>query len=174
MLIWSIMDRRNFLKSIGATALLPAISTPATMLAQGVPAAAATPAFTAHTYEWAKMIVRAHNKCNLGLLQRSLQVDPIAAAALKDSLIKNGIVTAQANAYGIHTATKPLYEGAFMNVSETVEQASEIAEKVSEFIEPEGSDEGGNPEKCDHEINEFEDDPESDSDSKLSEISPDA
>ncbi len=129
------MDRRNFLKSVGATALLPAIPVPAGVLAQAAPAATAAPAFTAHTYQWAEMIVRAHNKCNLGLLQRSLRIDATAAAALKESLIKNGIVAAQANAYGIHTATKPLYEGAFMSVSDTVEKASELAEKVSDFIE---------------------------------------
>ncbi|MDJ0612215.1 MAG: hypothetical protein QNJ29_00960 [Rhizobiaceae bacterium] len=135
------MDRRHFLKSIGATALIPAIPAPAGALAQSAPVAVA-PAFSAHTYQWAEMIVRAHNKCNLGLLQRSLRIDATAATALKETLIKNGIVAAQANAYGIHTATKPLYEGAFMSVSDVVEKTTDVAEKISELLEPEdqGSD----------------------------------
>lgn len=97
--------------------------------------------FTNHTYQWAEMIVRAHNKCNLGLLQRSLRIDASAAEALRQSLIRNGIVTAQANAYGIHTATKPLYEGAFMNVSEAGKQLAETVEKVTDLLEtPEGDE----------------------------------
>ena len=166
MLIWSIMDRRNFLKSIGATALLPAIPLPAGALASTAPAAAAAPAITAHTYQWAEMIVRAHNKCNLGLLQRSLRIDASAATALKESLIKNGVVTAQANAYGIHTATKPLYEGAFMSVSDTVEKASEIAEKVSDFMDPEDTEAQQQAEENDSEINMLDAEPDSVSDAE--------
>lgn len=128
------MDRRKFLKSVGATALLPAIPAPAVAMTPVASATVAAP-FSAHTYQWAEMIVRAHNKCNLGLLQRSLRIDAGAASALKESLIKNGIISAQANAYGIHTATKPLYEGAFMSVSDTVEKAKNVAEQVSEYLE---------------------------------------
>lgn len=129
------MNRRNFLKSIGATALLPAIPMPAMATAAQAPVAASAAAFSQHTYQWAEMIVRAHNKCNLGLLQRSLQLDATAASALKQALIKNGIVTAQANAYGIHTATKPLYEGAFMSVSETTEKVIEAVDEVSDVLD---------------------------------------
>jgi len=128
MLIWSIMDRRSFLKSIGAAGLLPVLPIPSFTAA----APAAVPAVSAHTYQWAEMIVRAHNKCNLGLLQRSLHISEAAASHLKSQLIKNGVVSAQANAYGIHTATKPLYEGAFMNVSDA---ATRTAEAVKEFAD---------------------------------------
>ncbi|MEM7290429.1 MAG: hypothetical protein AAF412_08710 [Pseudomonadota bacterium] len=120
------MNRRRFLQSIGASALLPALPLPASILASPSAAAVSVPAFSDHTYQWAEMIVRAHNKCNLGLLQRSLRIDASAALALKDSLIKNGIVSAKANAYGIHTATKPLYEGAFISVSETLEKVKAV------------------------------------------------
>ncbi|MEM7068036.1 MAG: hypothetical protein AAF478_04055 [Pseudomonadota bacterium] len=123
------MDRRSFIKSIGAAALLPVLPGPSIALA-----AAPAPAVSAHTYQWAEMIVRAHNKCNLGLLQRSLKINEAAASVLKSQLIENGVVTAQANAYGIHTATKPLYEGAFMNVSETVKEAAETVSKVTEKL----------------------------------------
>lgn len=125
------MKRRNFLKSIGASALLPIMPTlPSAAIV--TPVTAAAPAFSNHTYQWAEMIVRAHNKCNLGLLQRSLHIDASAASALKSKLIENGVVNAQANAYGIHKATKPLYEEAFMKVSDTAEKA---IEKVTELIE---------------------------------------
>ena len=120
---------------MGATAVLPSLPLPATALATPATTAAAAPAFTAHTYQWAEMIVRAHNSCNIGLLQRSLLVDAAAASALKDSLITNGIVYPQANAYGIHKAVKPLYDGAFVSVSETSAKVQEVAEKVGEFIE---------------------------------------
>jgi len=166
MLISSIMDRRNFLKSIGATALLPAIPIPAGALASTAAAAAPAPAITAHTYQWAEMIVRAHNKCNLGLLQRSLRIDASAATALKESLIKNGVVTAQANAYGIHTATKPLYEGAFMSVSDSVEKASKIAEKVSDFMDPEDTEAQQHAEENHPEINILDAEPDSVSDAE--------
>lgn len=126
------MDRRNFLKSIGAAALLPALPiAPASLLKPAV-ASTAAPAFTANTYKWAEMIVRAHNKCNLGLLQRSLRIDAAAATALKESLISNGVVSAQANTYGIHSATKPLYEGAFMNVSETINKVAKLPDMVEQ------------------------------------------
>lgn len=106
--------------------MLPALPVAPASLLTPAAATSAAPAFSAHTYKWAEMIVRAHNKCNLGLLQRSLRIDAAAATALKESLIKNGIVSAQANAYGIHSATKPLYEGAFMNVSETIDKVAKL------------------------------------------------
>ena len=126
------MERRQFIKSLGAAAILPAMPLPS--ITPPVPAAAAT--FSAHTYQWAEMIVRAHNKCNLGLLQRSLQINEITASALKKQLIENGIVSAQANAYGIHTATRPLYEGAFMNVSEAANSTGNLIAEASEQAKP--------------------------------------
>ncbi len=122
------MDRRSFIKSIGAASLLPTL--PASSL--GIVEASAVHSVSPHTYQWAEMIVRAHNKCNLGLLQRSLQISESAASVLKSRLIENGVVHAHANAYGIHTATKPLYEGAFMNVSDA---ASRVVNNAAEFLE---------------------------------------
>ncbi len=144
------MDRRNFLKSIGASALLPAIPVPSFAIPAAIPATipAAVPAFSSHTYQWAEMIVRAHNKCNLGLLQRSLHVNGSVAEALKSSLIKNGVVQSQANAYGIHKATKPLYENAFMKVSDTAEK---IMDTVSDHFERDEPPEASGDE-VDHEI----------------------
>lgn len=103
------MKRRTFLQSIGAFGLTPMMPAP---ILNAVPAANA--AVAKDTYMWAETIVRAHNKCNLGMLQRLLQIDNATASALKAQLLENGVISAQANAYGMHTAVKPLYEGAFL------------------------------------------------------------
>ncbi|MEM8650924.1 MAG: hypothetical protein AAGF54_10370 [Pseudomonadota bacterium] len=153
------MDRRNFLKSIGAASLLPVIPMPAISAASPAAAIATAPVFTSHTYQWAEMIVRAHNKCNLGLLQRSLQVDVTVAEALKKELIKNGIVAAKANAYGLHKATKPLYEGSFLKPSEPLETAKDI---IEDFITPDDElDQAGLDEEKDNDHNDMELDSES-------------
>lgn len=138
------MNRRSFLKSIGAFSIFPALPAPTVAVAPTLSSAAPVQVFTEHTYQWAEMIVRAHNKCNLGLLQRSLRVDANVAEALRNSLIKNGIVTAQANAYGIHTATKPLYEGAFMNVSDISETSAKLVKKADQIVEKLTNDEEQN------------------------------
>lgn len=162
MLILSIMNRRSFLKSIGAAGLLPALPIPSFAAAATT---ATAPVVSAHTYQWAEMIVRAHNKCNLGMLQRLLQLDSTTAAVVKNKLLENGIISAQANAYGMHTAVKPLYESAFMNVSDT---AKSTVERVANLADEE-SEESAEPEKNESEINtleevdesEFESDPSS-------------
>ena len=155
------MDRRNFLKSIGAASLLPVIPMPAISAASPAAAVVTAPAFTSHTYQWAEMIVRAHNKCNLGLLQRSLQVDVTVAEALKKELIKNGIVAAKANAYGLHKATKPLYEGSFLKPSEPLETAKDL---IEDFITPdEEVDQVELDEEKDNDHNDMELDSESNS-----------
>lgn len=129
------MNRRKFLQSLGALGLLPSLPVPALALPAAPAGTAVAPPFTNHTYQWAEMIVRAHNKCNLGLLQRSLHVDETVARALKSSLIENGVVHAEANAYGIHKATKPLYEGAFANVHEPAKRAAEtVIEAVEDMV----------------------------------------
>ena len=125
------MDRRSFIKSIGAAGLLPALPIPSFAVAP----VAASPAVSAHTYQWAELIVRAHNKFSPGMLQRSLRIDSAAASVLKEQLIKNGVLSAQANAYGIHAATKPLYEGAFISVSETAEKLGQVTNKASEVLD---------------------------------------
>jgi hypothetical protein len=167
MLILDSMQRRDFLKSMGATALIPAIPLPAAALSTSVAPAVAAP-FTAHTYQWAEMIVRAHNSCNLGLLQRSLRIDAGAAASLKQALIKNGIVTANANAYGIHKAVKPLYEGAFVSTSDTISKVKDVAEKVSHHL---SKDEEAK-EEIDSDFSDLEEETESTSELKEDEASP--
>ncbi|MGI9351858.1 MAG: hypothetical protein ACR2O3_09870 [Rhizobiaceae bacterium] len=125
------MDRRSFLKSVGAAGLLPALPIPSF----AIPVPTAATAVSAHTYQWAEMIVRAHNKCNTGMLQRLLQVDTATASALKGQLLENGIINARANAYGIHTAVKPLYEGAFVSTHETHSAATKVVEKIAGKLE---------------------------------------
>ena len=125
------MNRRKFLQSIGAAALLPSLPVPTLALPQAAPVVVP---FTEHTYQWAEIIARAHNRCNIGLLQRSLQVSEGVAEALKSRLIENGIISAEANAYGIHKATKPLYEGAFTSVQEAPRNIADTVQEATEKI----------------------------------------
>lgn len=104
------MKRRIFLQSLGAAALTPAL--PVSALANLVPSAklAVDPA----TYKWAETIVRAHNQSSVGMLQRLLHLDAGAATAMQNELVRKGVLVSKANSFGIHTAVKPLYEGAFV------------------------------------------------------------
>lgn len=119
------MKRRSFLKSIGAFSLAPAMPVPSI----GVSSAASV-TVAKDTYQWAEMIVRAHNKCNLGMLQRLLQLDTATASALKSELLKNGVISAQANAYGMHAAIKPLYEGAFIRPTSEIKNAQRAMKSI--------------------------------------------
>lgn len=76
--------------------------------------------------------MRAHNKCSPGMLERLLKVDAATASALKAQLLEKGVISAHANAFGIHTASKPLYEGAFMRPSSQIKQG---LQKASELID---------------------------------------
>lgn len=80
---------------------------------------------------WAETIVRAHNKCNLGMLQRLLQIDNATASVLKTQLLENGVISAQVNAYGMHSAVKPLYEGAFIRPTSEIEKLKKAAKSFS-------------------------------------------
>lgn len=125
------MKRRSLLKSIGALGIAPLMpSLPASALASPIPAVSA--GVSSHTYKWAEMIVRAHNKCSPGMLERLLKVDAATASALKAQLLEKGVISAHANAFGIHTASKPLYEGAFMRPSSQIKQG---LQKASELID---------------------------------------
>lgn len=131
------MKRRSLLKSIGAMSVMPLMPTfPASALASATPAVAAS--VTPHTYQWAEMIVRAHKKCSPGMLERLLKVDAATASALKSKLLENGIINAQANSFGIHSAVKPLYEGAFVRPSSQLKNGIQKAnEKLDEMMEDE-------------------------------------
>ena len=131
------MNRRGFLKSLAASALAPALPIP--KLALGATPVSAAPVVPTATYNWAAMIVRAHNNCTLPMLQRHLQIDVAMAEALKSQLIKNGILNAQMNAYGMHTATKPLFDGAFLKpptpVNSVLDSVKKLADKTDEPAE---------------------------------------
>ncbi len=116
------MKRRNLLKSLGALGLMPMVPTlPASALAGSTPVAKAT--VSAHHYKWAEMIVRAHKKCSPGMLERLLKIDTATASALKSQLLEKGVISAQANSFGIHSAVKPLYEGAFVRPSSQISKS---------------------------------------------------
>lgn len=140
------MKRRNLLKSIaaiGLTPLMPPI--PASALASTAPAASAT--VSSHTYKWAEMIVRAHKKCSPGMLERLLKVDATTASALKSQLLEKGVISAQANSFGIHSAVKPLYEGAFMKPSSQLSNSLKKAkETIDKMMVEETSDNDSNEE----------------------------
>lgn len=132
----SFMKRRNLLKSIGAMSLVPLVpSLPASALANAAPRVA-TASISGHTYKWAEMIVRAHNKCSLGMLERLLKVDGATASALKSQLLEKGVISAQANSFGIHSAVKPLYEGAFVKPSSQISKGlKKVNEKLDELMD---------------------------------------
>jgi len=115
------MKRRSLLKSLGAVGLLPLVPTSTLGALTTVPAG---------TYKWAETIVRAHNSCNLAMLQRHLKLDLAMAKSVQAQLIRNGIISANANAYGIHAASNPLFRGAFLQSGKTLRETKELAHKV--------------------------------------------
>ncbi|MEM9732702.1 MAG: hypothetical protein AAF903_04340 [Pseudomonadota bacterium] len=127
------MNRRRFLQNLATLAAVPALPS-VTALAIS-PAVQVNPA----TYRWAETIVRAHNSCNVAMLQRHLRIDLAAAEALREQLMRNGVIAAQANSYGIHKAVKPLFDGAFpkpaISFDELAEKALEKMEVVIEETE---------------------------------------
>ncbi len=131
------MKRRNLLKSLGALGLMPMVPTlPASALAGSTPVAKAT--VSAHHYKWAEMIVRAHKKCSPGMLERLLKVDTATASALKSQLLEKGVISAQANSFGIHSAVKPLYEGAFVKPSSQITKGlKKVNNTLDKMIEDE-------------------------------------
>ena len=170
------MKRRSFLKSLAATALMPAIPFPA--LPSGA-ALASAPVVPVGTYKWAETIVRAHNNCNLAMLQRHLRIDAATASALQSQLVKNGIIGAQANAYGMHKAVKPLLDSAFLKPANPLPDVKEVLEKVIDnmgedeadevpeaetlepSVEPELEQEEGNASDCEPLLGQLEATPES-------------
>lgn len=132
------MKRRNLLKSIGALGLMPMVPSLPTSSLAGVAPSVATASVSGHTYKWAEMIVRAHNKCSPGMLERLLKVDTATASALKSQLLEKGVISAQANSFGIHSAVKPLYEGAFVKPSSQLSKGlKKVNEKIDEMMKEE-------------------------------------
>ena len=128
MLTLSIMKRRDLLKSIAAMGAMPML--PMSSLVPATAATTTTVSASAHTYKWAEMIVRAHRKCSLGMLERLLKVDTATASALKTQLLEKGVISAQANSFGIHSAVNPLYEGAFVRPSSQITKGLKKANEV--------------------------------------------
>ena len=98
---------------------------------------AAAPAVSAQAYKWAEVIVRAHKTSSLAMLQRHLRVDAAAANALQNQLIRNGVIGAQANAYGLYQSTNPLFDGAFPKSDKIVQKAVKLAQHNVEVQETE-------------------------------------
>ena len=125
------MKRRRFLQSFAALAASPFIpSMGAGALAVGK-TSAATPAVSAHAYQWAEVIVRAHKTSSLAMLQRHLRIDVAAAKAVQSQLIRNGVIGAQANAYGIYKATNPLFDGLIQSPTKVVETGKDLLKNVA-------------------------------------------
>ena len=137
------MKRRSFLKSLaalGASPLIPSLPG----LASVTPAAASLPA---GTLQWAETIARAHKSCSLAMLQRHLRLDAGTASLVKNQLIEKGIISANANAYGLHSAAKPLWDGAHIMPTNPTGSAGQWLEKSSRA--PTGSDSPVTPERAD-------------------------
>lgn len=132
------MKRRSLLKSLGALGVMPLVpSLPTSALASAAPTVA-NASVSSHTYKWAEMIVRAHNKCSPGMLERLLKVDGATASALKSQLLEKGVISANANSFGIHSAVKPLYEGAFVRPSSQISKGlKKVNEKIDEMMHEE-------------------------------------
>ncbi len=122
------MDRRKFLKTLGLAGLAPMLPSP---ILASVPNPAPAAIVPASTYKWAEVIVRAHNKCNLSMLERLLNLDPATAGALKTQLIENGVITATKSRYGIHSAVKPLYQEVFPRPQNPLDK---LGRKIEELV----------------------------------------
>ena len=116
--------------AVGAVPMMPSLAIDA-LVAGNV---AALSAVNMHTYKWAEVIVRAHKTSSLAMLQRHLKIDVAAAKALQNQLIRNGVIGAQANTYGLYQATTPLFDGAFPKPSNLLKSGRELLEKVSENV----------------------------------------
>lgn len=116
------MKRRDLLKSLGAIGSLPFLPSVPTLANAG-----SSLGITANTYKSAELIARAHSTCSLGMLKRLLKIDAASAELVKSQLIKNGVISAHANAYGLHTPLNPLYRGAFIKAPTKLLDAIETA-----------------------------------------------
>ncbi len=116
------MNRRSFLKSLGALGLAPALPVPV------LASAGQTVMFSASQYRWAETITRAQNRCSAAQLESALGLPRAAAEALKSKLVENGVVHGYADATGFHRAAKPLYENLLKGY---VEPARYVSQKIS-------------------------------------------
>ena len=123
---------KKLLQAIAATAFVPALPNITFAKTATVAGEAVNPA----TYKWAEMIVRAHNQSSVGMLQRLLHLDAGAASAMQSELVNRGVLVPIANEFGIHTAVKPLYEGAFVKPHSPPKQSPAISKKQEDMADP--------------------------------------
>lgn len=131
------MKRRSFLSGLGAVAALPVIPAPAMASA---PAAISAAAY--EYFDWAKMIVRAHNRCSPDMLQRLLKLDANLARQVQSALLKEGVISAPSVA-GISHALDPLHPELRMMgtpVRMSPDHPDTALRKVSEKLETEMQD----------------------------------
>ncbi len=120
------MKRRQFIKTLAAVGAAPVISSVSGgALALGK-MSTVVPAVNAYTYKWAEVIVRAHKTSSLAMLQRHLKIDASAAKVLQNQLIRNGVIGANANGYGLYQAKNPLFDGAFPKPANVVQRAPDL------------------------------------------------
>ncbi len=121
------MNRRDFAKSIAATAALPLLPTAA------VPAA---PAIKSIDLMWAKAIAKAQNNGSASLIAQSLKVPPHVAEAIQDKLLSQNVIRAGALP-GQTVAVNPTFTGAHMKVAAKAvaqtakNQSLELVKKVT-------------------------------------------
>lgn len=100
------MNRRGFVKSLGAAMAVPALPAQSLMAATSTSAPAA---LAPHgLYMWGKMLAEVHGHCSTGMLTSMLKIEPKVALGIYDALLTNGVV-APANTLGISHATNPLH-----------------------------------------------------------------
>lgn len=96
------MKRRDFLRSAGATAIIPVLPLPAV----AVPVAAAP--VQAIQLNWAALFARTHAKASPALIQSWLGVGPAQAQAVMSGLVERGIIGAPVA--GTAAAVQPIYQ----------------------------------------------------------------
>lgn len=95
------MQRRSFLTALASVGLTPNLPF------SGMAKAAVAPSVAALDHlKAAQIIVRAHNRCSVPMLQRLLKLDAGMAQDVQGILIERGVITAPGTA-GLSTAINP-------------------------------------------------------------------
>ncbi len=101
------MNRRDFAKSMAASAALP-------LLPAGL--ATAAPAIKPIDLMWAKTIAKAQNNGSASLIAQSLNVPPAVANAIQDKLVAQNVIRAGALP-GQTVAVNPTFTGGHLRVA---------------------------------------------------------
>lgn len=119
------MNRRNFLRSAGAAAVIPAL--PLSALVTPVAAAPAN----AMQVGWAALYARANNQASPALIQKWLRVGPDQAQALMSELTKRQII--HAPIAGSAAAVQPMYPNG--TVPGVFQKSKQVAQKAREVFD---------------------------------------